>query len=102
MEYRDPRDEKKIKDKTAVALKYDVGDVAPKIVATGKGYIAEKIIAEAKKVDVPLYKDNKLAKTLSNLEIGDAIPRELYAAVAEILVYVDDMEKMKAKLDESK
>lgn len=99
MEYKSPWDTEDKKNKTAVALKYDPSDVAPKIIATGKGYLAEKIIEQAKEDDVPLYKDSKLAKTLSKLEIGDAIPRELYAAVAEILVYVDDMEKMKAKLD---
>ena len=52
-------------------------------------------------VDVPFYKDNKLAETLSKLEIGDAIPPELYEVVAEILVFVDDMDKMKAKLQQA-
>ena len=46
-------------------------------------------------------KDNKLAETLSKLEIGDAIPPELYEVVAEILVFVDDMDKMKAKLQQA-
>ena len=47
-----------------------------------------------------MYKrqDNKLAETLSKLQIGDTIPPELYDVVAEILVFVDDMDKMKAKL----
>lgn len=88
-----------IKDKTAVALAYEPGDKAPKILASGKGYIAERIIEEAKKNDVPFYKDSKLAETLSKLEIGDAIPPELYEVVAEILLFVDGMDKMKAKLD---
>ena len=50
------------------------------------------------KKDVPFYQDNKLAETLSKLQIGDTIPPELYDVVAEILVFVDDMDKMKAKL----
>ncbi len=87
------------KNKTAVALAYDVGDTAPRILATGKGSIAEKIIEEAKANDVPFYKDNKLAETLSKLEIGDAIPPELYEVVAQILLFVDGMDKVKAKLD---
>lgn len=87
------------KDKTAVALAYEAGDAAPTILATGKGHVAEKIIEEAKKADVPFYQDNELADTLSKLNIGDAIPPELYEVVAEILVYVNDMEKIKAKLD---
>ena len=93
-------DKKKIDpNKTAVALAYDVGDAAPRILATGKGAIAEKIIEEAKANDVPFYKDNQLAETLSKLEIGDAIPPELYEVVAQILVFVDGMDKVKAKLD---
>jgi len=89
------------KVKTAVALAYDPGDIAPKILATGKGHVAEKIIEEAKKAKVPFYKDNKLADTLSKLEIGDAIPPDLYEVVAQILVFVDGMDKVKAKLDQA-
>lgn len=87
--------------KTAVALAYEPGDVAPKILATGKGKVADRIIEKAKESNVPLYKDNKLADTLSRLQIGDAIPPELYEVVAEILVFVDDMDRMKAKLNGS-
>ncbi len=87
------------KDKTAVALSYEAGDSAPRILASGKGYVAEQIIEEAKKADVPFYQDNELAQTLSKLNIGDAIPPELYEVVAEILVFVNDMEKIKAKLN---
>ena len=90
------------KDKTAVAIAYEPGEAAPKILATGKGEVAEKIIEKAKENDVPLYKDNKLADTLSKLQIGDAIPPELYEVVAEILVFVDDMDRLKAKLDGKK
>nr|WP_330374362.1 EscU/YscU/HrcU family type III secretion system export apparatus switch protein [Lachnobacterium bovis] len=57
-----------------------------------------KLLKQQKKNDVPLYKDNKLANTLSKLEIGDVIPPELYEVVAEILVFVDDMDKLKAKI----
>ena len=89
----------KVVDKTAVALAYEPGDKAPRILATGKGVLAERIIEKAKEHNVPLYQDNKLADTLSKLKIGDAIPPELYEVVAEILVFVDDMDRMKAKLD---
>ena len=89
----------KLDDKTAVAVAYEPGEEAPKILATGKGQVAEKIIEKAKESQVPLYKDNKLADTLSKLKIGDQIPPELYEVVAEVLVFVDDMDKMKAKLD---
>lgn len=89
------------KSKTAVAIAYQPGDVAPKILATGKGELAERIIEKAKENDVPFYQDNKLAETLSKLEIGDTIPPELYDVVAEILVFVDDMDRMKHKLQDS-
>ena len=87
--------------KSAVALEYDPSDEAPKIVATGKGVLAEKIIEKAKESNVPIHQDSKLAGTLSKLEIGDMIPPELYEvveAVAEVLVFVDAMEKIKSKM----
>ncbi len=93
---------KKEKPKTAVALSYEPGEQAPKILATGKGILAEKIIDVAKKSDVPTYKDDKLADTLSKLEIGDMIPPELYQVVAEILVFVNDMDKIRQKLGDYK
>lgn len=83
---------------TAVAIAYNPGETAPKIIATGKGHLAEKIIEKAKEGNIPFYRDDKLAKTLSKLEIGDMIPPELYEVVAEILVFVDDMERMREKL----
>ena len=89
------------KEKTAVAVAYYPGEVAPKILAVGKGEVAERIIETAKENDVPFYQDNKLAETLSRLQIGDTIPPELYEVVAEILVFVDDMDRMKGKLKES-
>lgn len=85
------------KKKTAVAVAYDPEDTAPKILATGKGYLAEKIIEKAKEEQIPFYKDTKLADTLSRLEIGEMIPPELYEVVAEILVFVDDMDKIHGK-----
>ena len=89
------------KEKTAVAVAYNPGEVAPKILAVGKGEVAERIIETAKENHVPFYQDNKLAETLSRLQIGDTIPPELYEVVAEILVFVDDMDRMKGKLKES-
>ena len=86
---------KNITNRTAVALSYEEGDQAPKILATGKGYVAEKIIEAAKEENVPVHKDEKLAATLSKLEIGDYIPKELYGVVAEILVFVDRVEGIK-------
>ena len=91
-------EEKNNKQLQAVAIKYDPGEVAPKIIATGKGKVAEKIIETAKENDVALHKDSKLANTLSKLDIGEYIPPELYEVVAEILVFVDDCEQLKGRM----
>ena len=81
-----------------MAVAYEPGERAPKIIATGKGYMAERIIEKAKEEKIPFYRDNKLAKTLSKLEIGEMIPPELYEVIAEILVFVDDMERLREKI----
>lgn len=86
------------KPNTAVAIAYDPDDEAPKVIASGKGYLADKIIEKAKEAEIPLHKDEKLANTLSRLEIGDMIPPELYEVVAEILVFVDRMDRIKDKV----
>lgn len=90
--------EKENKVKQAIALSYDTQEDAPKVIASGRGVLAEKIIEKAKEVDVPVHRDDKLADTLSRLEIGDMIPPELYEVVAEILVFVDAMDKLKGKM----
>ena len=87
------------KKKQAIALQYNPGDEAPTIVASGMGIVADKIIEKAKESDGPLYEDSKLANTLSKLEIGDMIPPELYGVVAEILVFVDNLDRLKGKIN---
>lgn len=86
------------KKKKAVALTYDPSNQAPQVVASGQGVVAERIIEKAKESDVATYQDEGLTDTLLKLEIGDMIPRELYGVVAEILVYVDKMDKIKSKI----
>lgn len=90
--------EKDDKRKQAIALEYDPSDEAPRVIASGRGILAEKIIEKAKENDVPIHRDDKLADTLSRLEIGDMIPPELYEVVAEILVFVDSIDKFKGKI----
>lgn len=87
----------KKKMKKAVALSYKEDMVAPMIVASGSGKVAENILAEAKKNQVPVYEDKKLATILTELEMGEAIPQELYEIVAKILVFVGDMDELYAK-----
>ena len=94
--------EEEKKRKQAIAIQYNPDEVAPKILASGTGIIADKIIEKAKSSDDPLYEDNKLANTLSKLDIGEYIPPELYSIVAEILVFVDNLDKIKGKIHDRK
>jgi flagellar biosynthesis protein len=79
----------KEKPKKAAALKYQKGkDSAPKLVAKGKGTIAEKILMIAREHQVPIREDAQLAEMLSALDLYQEIPPELYKAVAEILAFI--------------
>ena len=77
----------KAKSQLAVALHYDRKG-APRVVAKGKGILGAKIIEVAKAHDIPIEENEVLAGALSNVEIGDEIPAELYKAVAEVLIFV--------------
>jgi flagellar biosynthesis protein len=76
------------KDQIAVALHYDKGSGAPRVVAKGRGSLGAKIIEVAKEHDIPIEENEVLAGALSHIELGDEIPEELYKAVAEVLVFV--------------
>jgi flagellar biosynthesis protein len=71
----------------ATALSYELGQTAPRIVATGHGYIAERIIAAAQEAGVPVKSDPALANALAALDLGQEIPEALYRAVAEALAW---------------
>ena len=71
----------------AVALQYSSGDAAPVVVASGMGYMAEKIVETAADAGVPVYEDNSLATALAQLKLGQEIPEDLYKAIVEIYVY---------------
>lgn len=71
----------------AVALHYDKTG-APRVTAKGRGAVGKKIIEVAKANDIPIEENEVLAGALSNIELGDEIPEELYKAVAEVLVFV--------------
>lgn len=70
----------------AVALHYN-GNGAPRVVAKGGGQVAERIIETARENKVPLQEDAALAVTLSRIELGREIPRELFVAVAHVLAF---------------
>ncbi|MEC2076995.1 EscU/YscU/HrcU family type III secretion system export apparatus switch protein [Metabacillus fastidiosus] len=87
-----------VKKKRAVALTYDKElTQAPKVIAKGKGYIAENIIKEATKNNVHIQEDPSLVEVLSKLEIHQQIPEELYEAVAEIFAFIYQIDNMTGK-----
>jgi len=84
---------KKFINTKAVALKYKAyEDNAPKIVAKGKGEIALKIIQKAKEFDIPLFQNELLVDTLLKVQ-SEEIPPKLYEAVAEVFVWLYNVEK---------
>lgn len=77
------------KVKKAAALSYNIGqDLAPKVIAKGKGYVAEAIIDKAAAAQIPVYKDEKLADQLNQLSVGADIPEHLYDVVAQVLIFI--------------
>lgn len=74
---------------TAAALAYDPQtDQAPRVVASGRGKIAEQILALAQQYQVPVYEDAELSAALAMLNLDEEIPPELYLVVAEVLAYI--------------
>ncbi len=73
------------KDIKAVALKYDKDkDLAPVVIASGYGEVAERIINIAEKTGIPVYRDDSASSLLCMLDVGTSIPTELYEIVAAI------------------
>lgn len=84
--------------KKTVALKYDhTKDDAPKIIASGKGSLAEKILKKAKEKNIPIKENKDVVQVLAELNVGDEIPEELYTIIAEILSFFYDLEDLKSK-----
>lgn len=91
------------RNKRAVALRYDEKDIAPIIIASGMGHMAEKIIEVASENNVPIYEDTSLATVLSQLELGQEIPEELYKVVVDIYAFFLKFSPDSAKkMEESK
>lgn len=77
------------KRKEVVALDYDEKTgAAPKVIAKGKGLVAENILEQAKKNNVPIQEDASLVELLGKLDINEHIPEELYQAVAEVFAFI--------------
>jgi flagellar biosynthesis protein len=86
------------KPRRAAALRYDQGaDGAPKVVAAGAGLIAERIVELAREQGLAVHEDAALAEALARLELEQEIPPELFAAVAEVLVWAYGLENAKRR-----
>jgi len=81
------------KRKAAIALAYQTGDVAPKVVAKGRGLIAQAIIERAKQHGVFVHESEDLVGILMQVELDENIPPQLYQAVAELLAWLYRLEK---------
>lgn len=81
------------KRKQAAALSYEQTQQAPKVTAKGYGLVAENIIGKAKEHGIPILEDPSLVELLTELNINDTIPEELYGAVAEVFAFVYQLDK---------
>ncbi len=96
------KEDKKTKvnyDDVAVAVKYAFGvkGEVPKVVASGRGLIAKKIVDLAKENDVPIKENKGLAESLAKVPVGVEIPDELWGAMAEILAQVYDLNRKRGE-----
>ena len=84
----------------AIAILYNENEAAaPRVVASGQGVIAEKIIATAREAGIHIQEDANLVELLSKVQVGEEIPTELYQTVAEVLAFVYQInEKFKQKM----
>ena len=86
--------ERKFMRKEAIALSYTPSEsTGPKVVAKGKGKIADKIIQLARENNVPIQEDPSLTELIGQLNINEAIPAELYEAVAEIFAFIYKLDR---------
>ena len=83
--------------KEAAALSYEPGETAPRVVASGRGHLAERIIAAAEEAGVPVKSDPALARALAALDLGDEVPEAMYRAVAETLAWAYKLDAQAAR-----
>jgi flagellar biosynthesis protein len=81
------------KRKSAIAMAYQSGDTAPKVVAKGRGLIAQAIIERAKEHGVYVHESEALVSILMQVELDENIPPQLYQAVAELLAWIYRLER---------
>lgn len=86
------------KRKKAVALSYEQNmDDAPKVTASGKGFLAESIVERALEHDIPILEDPSLVEVLAELNINETIPEELFQVVSEVFAFIYRTDKQTEK-----
>lgn len=86
------RKRRELNGPTAAVLKYDEGE-SPRVVAQGKGHVAQKIMDLAKENNIHMQEDSMLVENLLDMDLGDNIPPQLYQVMAEVLLLIEEMER---------
>ncbi|MBA9026744.1 EscU/YscU/HrcU family type III secretion system export apparatus switch protein [Peribacillus huizhouensis] len=93
-QYFHPKKVRTMNGPTAAVIKYDNNqEVAPTIIAQGSGQVAKRIIELAQQNNIQMQEDESLIGTLLNIDLGESVPPQLYAAIAEILLLLEEIEK---------
>ncbi|WP_028393546.1 EscU/YscU/HrcU family type III secretion system export apparatus switch protein [Bacillus cihuensis] len=93
-QYFHPKKVRTMNGPTAAVIKYDNNqEVAPTIIAQGSGQVAKRIIELAQQNNIHMQEDESLIGTLLNIDLGESVPPQLYAAIAEILLLLEEIEK---------
>lgn len=88
--------------KEAIALSYNpLNADIPKVIAKGKGKIAENILEQAKAHNIPIQEDPNLVQLLGQLDLNEAIPEELYQAVAEVFAFIYRLDQLHEKYSDN-
>ncbi|SDN39702.1 EscU/YscU/HrcU family type III secretion system export apparatus switch protein [Alkalicoccus daliensis] len=85
---------RQINGPSAVVISYDEAEGnEPRVIASGKGYVAEKILKMAEENNIHMEEDASLLENLLDLDLGENVPPQLYAVIAEILLLIEELER---------
>lgn len=92
--YFNQKNKKRFSGPTAAVIRYDDNhDPVPKVVAHGTGQVAQKIMELAKQNHIQIQEDESLVSNLLNIDLGESIPPQLYAVIAEILILLEELHR---------
>ena len=92
--YVNQKNKKKVSGPTAAVIRYDDSKGAvPTVVAHGSGQVAQKIMELAKQNNIQMQEDESLVSALLNVDLGESIPPQLYAVMAEILILLEELDQ---------